>query len=103
MIQDTGFIRPNDQDLRQCILSAEANVDPDDILSVLYNEIVKKQEELDGMPCLFASFEVEFKLPAGAEEFLEDLEVLLRNYGWWSTLAENDGVLVSVSIQEMLI
>ncbi len=99
MIQDTGFIRPNDQDLRQCILSAEANVDPDDILSVLYNELVKVQESFEGV----ASFEIEFKLPAGAEEFLEDLEMLLRNYGWWSILVENDGMLVSVSIQEMLI
>lgn len=103
MIRDTGFIRPNDKELRQGMLRHEDKVDQDDILSVLYNKIVEQQESFDEMSCIFGSFETEFKLPVGAEDFLEDLEMILRNYGWWSILVENDGILVSVSIQEMLI
>lgn len=101
MLEDTGFIKPSDNGLRTGTLSEENN--PSDILGILYNELVKVQDTFIDKECLHASFQLEYKLPIGAEEFLEDLEDLLRYYGWWCTLVEDDGVLVSVSLQEIMI
>lgn len=103
MLEDTGFIKPSNNELRTGTLSAESHVDESDILGVLYNELVKRQDQFIDKECLSIAFELEFKLPVGASEFLEDLDSILQHYGWWNILVEDDGALVSVSLQEKLI